>query len=149
MNVFTPAIGAGVKAPKPVMVFFAGGGFFQGAGGDVLYDGRFLANSSDVVIVTSNFRLGAMGFLVWGQNSSGGWQIGGNYGLRDEILVLQWVQNNIASFGGDPTQVIVFGQSAGAMSIGIHLINPNIWLNGQRLFNAAIMQSNPLVMLIS
>lgn len=120
------------------MCFFAGGGFFQG-GNVALYRADYLANTSDVIVVTPQYRLGALGFLVW-EDGQGKRPIVGNYGLEDQRAALRWIQKNIAAFGGDPTRVTLFGQSAGAMSIGIHLISPH----SQGLFHAAVMQSNPL-----
>jgi len=96
---------------------YIGGGYLQGAGGVLAYNGAYLANVSNVVIVNANYRLGAFGFLV-------SQSLGGNYGIQDQRLVLQWVQNEIANFGGDPTQVTLFGESAGAMSVGWHLVSP-------------------------
>jgi carboxylesterase type B len=140
LDVFTPSLAAFQRNGKlrPVLVFFAGGGFFQG-GNVPLYRADNLVNLTDVVVVTPQYRLGALGFLVW-EDSAGARPIVGNYGLEDQRFALQWIQANIAKFGGDPARVTLFGQSAGAMSIGIHLISPQ----SQGLFHAAIMESNPL-----
>jgi carboxylesterase type B len=141
LNIFAPR--GGSSAPKPVMFFLAGGGFFQGAAGVVLYDGRFIANASDVIVVTANYRLGALGFFSY--SNYNGESLSGNFGLLDQVLALQWVQANIGAFGGDASNVVAFGQSAGAMSIGLHLINPHLWAHGTTaLFRGAIMESNPL-----
>ena len=88
------------------------------------------------IVVTLNYRLGAIGFLAGG---SGANRLAGNYGIRDQQLALQWVQRNIAKFGGDPARVTIFGESAGAMSVGAHLVAPG----SRPLFNNAIMESNP------
>ena len=101
---------------KPVMVWLHGGAFFYGAGSQDLYDGTAIA-SEDVVMVSINYRLGALGFLA---HPELGAQVGndnpGNFGLKDQVAALQWVHDNIAAFGGDPSNVTVFGESAGAIS---------------------------------
>ncbi len=101
---------------KPVMVWLHGGAFFYGAGSQDLYDATAMA-LEDVVVVSVNYRLGALGFLA---HPDLGAQVGndnpGNYGLKDQVAALQWVQEHIAAFGGDPDNVTVFGESAGAIS---------------------------------
>jgi acetylcholinesterase/cholinesterase len=99
-----------------------------------IYDGAWLAATEDVLVVSFNYRLGVLGFLA------GVHELEGNYGLKDQQLALQWVQDNIGHFGGDPDQVTLFGESAGAMSVGLHSLS--IPSSGG-LFRAAIMQSNP------
>ena len=118
------------------MVFIHGGYFVYGAGSDPLYDGSYLAASGDVVVVTLNYRLGSLGFLAVPELG-----LTGNYGILDQRLALRWVAENIAAFGGDPRKVTIFGESAGAMSVGLHLFS--IPANRDR-FRAAIMESNPL-----
>lgn len=103
LNVTTPG-GRG----KPVMVWLHGGGFSSGAG--ELYDPERLAAQGDVVVVTVNYRLGALGFFAHPR-------LGANFGLQDQLAALRWVRANAHAFGGDPRNVTVFGQSAGAMSI--------------------------------
>ena len=120
------------------MVFIHGGAFLYGAGSLPIYDGSYLAASGDVVVVTLNYRLGALGFLAVPELG-----LTGNYGILDQRLALRWVAENIASFGGDPRQVTIFGESAGAMSVGLHLFS--IPENRGR-FRAAIMESNPLAL---
>ena len=109
----------------PVAVWLHGGGFMYGTTGDPIYDGREYAVQHNTVLVTLNYRLGALGFLAT-PNSGGksSHDLTGNYGLLDQQLALRWVQDHIASFGGDPTRVLIFGQSAGAMSIVCHLASP-------------------------
>ncbi|WP_293368328.1 carboxylesterase family protein [Phenylobacterium sp.] len=116
LNVFAPA-----KTPKAgdaVMVFIHGGSFIRGSGGVPLYDGSALARRG-VVVVTINYRLGRLGYFahpaLTAENADGGRL--GNYGLMDQIAALQWVQKNIAAFGGDPKKVTVFGESAGAVAV--------------------------------
>ena len=115
------------------MVFIHGGAFVEGTSASPLYDGNLLASAGDVVVVTFNYRLGALGFLHGVEGLTG------NYGFLDQQLALKWVHHNIARFGGDPGNVTLFGESAGAMSIGLHLVAPG----SRSLFHAAILQSNP------
>lgn len=117
----------------PVLVFLYGGSFLHGGSAAPVYDGANLAAAGPVVVVTLNYRLGALGFLA-GLDT-----IDGNFGILDQQLALRWVQENISAFGGDPERVTLFGQSAGAMSVGIHLDAPS----SQALFRAAILESNP------
>jgi carboxylesterase type B len=104
---------------RPVMFYIHGGSFLLGAGSFPQYDGGNLASRGDVVVVTINYRLGAFGFLALNDGSTNG-----NFGLADQITALDWVRANIASFGGDPTQITIFGQSAGAISVRALLGSP-------------------------
>lgn len=113
------------------MMFIHGGGFTSGSGGVSFYPPGFLLDH-DVVFVAGNYRLGALGFLSLGRA-----ELPGNMGLKDQHLLLQWVQDNIASFGGDPRQVTIFGESAGGASVGYHLISKV----SHSLFQKAILQS--------
>jgi len=114
LNVWTP----GPDGRRPVMVWIHGGGFLIGSGGTPLYDGSSLARRGDVVVVTINYRLGALGYAHLGLIDPQAFPGCTNIGVRDQIAALTWVRENIAQFGGDPDNVTVFGQSAGAMSIG-------------------------------
>ena len=107
---------------KPVMVWLHGGAFFYGAGSQDMYDGASIA-SDDVVVVTVNYRLGALGFLA---HPELGANIGnaGNFGLKDQVMALQWVHDNIAALGGDPNNVTLFGESAGGISSCILATTP-------------------------
>ena len=133
LNVWTPSYAPGTSLP--VMVWIYGGGFQEGfaQGPFELYDGQYYAEQHNVVVVNINYRMGALGFLVTDR-------IHGNAGLLDQRLALQWVQNNIKYFGGNPKRVTLFGESAGAMSTGIHTLSPG----SQGLFQQAILQSNPV-----
>jgi len=135
LNIWTPVPldKIGSFDPVPVMVFIYGGSFREGTTSNPLYDARNLAATDGVLVVTINYRVGALGFL------SGTDGLKGNFGLMDQRLALEWVHDNIAEFGGDPDKITLFGESAGAMSVGLHLISPE----SQPLFNAAIMESNP------
>ncbi len=134
LNLWTPT-GSDAKS-LPVMVFIHGGSFVSGAGSLPIYDGARLAVRGEVIVVTLNYRLGALGFLAGG---SGADRLAGNYGFRDQQLALQWVRKNIGGFGGDPTRITIFGESAGAMSVGAHLVAPG----SRGLFSNALMESNP------
>lgn len=126
-----------VPAPKPknatVMVWIYGGGFQSGTSSLHVYDGKFLAKVERVIVVSMNYRVGALGFLALPGNS----EAPGNVGLFDQQLALQWVQKNIGTFGGNPKSVTIFGESAGAASVSLHLLSPR----SQPLFTRAILQS--------
>ena len=127
LNVWTP----GLSGARPVMVWIHGGAFTIGSGSEQYYDGANLAARGDVVIVTINYRLGAFGFVnlpALGET---------NFGMRDQIAALKWVQDNIANFGGDPGNVTIFGESAGGMSVGSLMASPE----AAGLFHKAIPQS--------
>lgn len=138
LNVWTPRSAVDRDRRLPVMVFIHGGAFLFGAGSLPVYDGAYLAAAGDVVVVTLNYRLGALGFLATSELG-----LTGNYGIKDQRLALRWVAENIRAFGGDPAKVTLFGESAGAMSVGLHLFS--IPANRGR-FRAAIMESNPLAL---
>lgn len=130
LNVWSPA---GEQKALPVMVWIHGGTFLTGAGSQPMFDGARMAVAGKVIVVTVNYRLGPFGFLhlsPFGEYES-------NLGLLDQIAALQWVQDNIAGFGGDPARVTVFGESAGSMSIAALLAMPA----AKGLFSGAIMQS--------
>jgi para-nitrobenzyl esterase len=122
---------------RPVLVWIHGGGFMVGAGSDPAFDGKSFAEKGDLVVVTINYRLGAMGFLYFDERNSSDFQGSGNLGIQDQIAALEWVQQNIEAFGGDPNQVTIFGESAGGRSVGIHLSLPQ----SKGLFHRAIIQS--------
>jgi len=132
LNVFTPAAD---DAGRPVMVWIHGGAFVSGSGSIVWYDGTQLARRG-VVVVTINYRLGALGFLHLG-HLDGEFAGSGANGIRDQVAALRWVRDNIAAFGGDPGNVTIFGESAGGMSVGTLLGTPE----AAGLFHRAIAQS--------
>lgn len=103
LNVYTPSINASL----PVMVWFHGGGYLLGDGNTLIYGADYFIRE-DIVVVTLNYRLGALGFLSTEDTNAQG-----NYGLKDVILALKWVNINIDNFGGDPRKVTIAGQSAG------------------------------------
>ena len=134
LNVCTPALD---EARRPVMVWIHGGGFRSGKGGIPWYDGRSFATRGDVVTVTINYRLGALGFAHLPDVGGAPCASSGLNGIRDQIFALAWVQANIAAFGGDPERVTIAGESAGAMCVGTLLGCPD----ARGLFRGAVAQS--------
>ena len=122
LNVWTAAETNDAK--RPVMVWIHGGGLRTGSGASAWYDGSALAEKG-VVLVTINYRLGPMGFLAHPELSAENQPASsGNYGILDQIAALEWVQSNIAAFGGDPGNVTIFGESAGSWSICYLVASP-------------------------
>lgn len=113
------------------MFWIHGGGLFWGSGNDDFYGPDFLVRH-DVILVTINYRLEVVGFLCLDTED-----VPGNAGLKDQVAALRWVKKNINNFGGDPNNVTIFGESAGALSVGYHLISPM----SKGLFKRAILQS--------
>jgi para-nitrobenzyl esterase len=134
LNVWTPRADA---ERRPVLVWIHGGAFILGSGSTALYSGSRLAARGDVVVVTINYRLGALGFLCWDVIHGGADRPPANVGIRDQIAALEWVRDNIDQFGGDPENVTIFGESAGAMSTGTLLGVPA----ARPLYHKAILQS--------
>ncbi|KZB84796.1 carboxylesterase/lipase family protein [Amycolatopsis regifaucium] len=129
VNIWTPG-GAGL----PVLVWLHGGGFLSGSGAEAWYDGALLAERGRMVVVTVNYRLGALGYLYLSPRFAPA-----NLGLLDQIAALGWVRDNIAAFGGDPERVTLAGQSAGALSAFALLGRPT----GPGLFQQVILHSTP------
>ena len=122
LNVWTPA--KTDREKLPVLVYFYGGGFVAGDGSEPRYDGESMARRG-IVAVTVNYRLGVFGFLAHPELTKESPQhAAGNYGLLDQSAALRWVQQNIAAFGGDPTQVTIAGESAGSMSVSAQMASP-------------------------
>ena len=136
LNVWTPKTEP--EAPLPVMVWILPGSFLQGDGSMPRYDGTELAKQ-DVVAVTFNYRLGMLGqFAHPALSRSQPFEALGNYYMMDQIVVLEWVRDNIAAFGGDPNNVTIFGMSAGGVSVNYHMASPA----SAGLFHKAISQSS-------
>jgi para-nitrobenzyl esterase len=134
LNVFAPHSADAPTAKAPVMVWFHGGGLFSGESDD--YDGSGLVGRGHVVVVTLNYRVGALGFLSHPAiNGEGHPAI--NYGIMDQQMALTWVQHNIAAFGGDPGNVTIFGQSGGGTAVMANLVSPL----SKGLFHRAINES--------
>ncbi|QIG40842.1 carboxylesterase/lipase family protein [Microbacterium sp. 4R-513] len=136
LNVWRPA---GAVGPLPVMVWLHGGAYTYGAGSQPMYDARSLVCAGDVVVVTLNYRIGAVGFLDLSSFSTADEEYDGNLALKDVLLALRWVQDNIAAFGGDPSRVCVFGESAGGGLVTTLLATPS----AAGLFHRAIAESSP------
>ena len=137
LNVWTPA----VSGKRPVMVWLHGGGFASGSGSWGWWTGEDLAANQDVVVVTLNHRLNILGFLCL--EAFGGADAGfaTNAGMRDIVMALQWIRDNIAAFGGDPGNVTIFGQSGGGMKVTTLMALPD----ALGLFHKVIVQSGPFL----
>lgn len=134
LNIWSPGTD---DRKRPVMVWIHGGAFIIGSGSQPDYDGAGFASQGDVVVVTLNYRLGLLGFLYLAELTGAEYLSSGNCGLFDQIAALQWIRENIAAFGGDPENITIFGESAGAMSIGMLLTMPA----ARGLFKRAILES--------
>lgn len=145
LNVWTPAVPSASTKKRPVLFWIHGGADISGSAdsftptlGKGVYAGRKLAEAEDVIVVSANYRLGALGWLAppaLGDAAHGG--ASGNYGLLDQIAALRWVKDNIAAFGGDPSKVMVFGESAGAIDTCALIASPL----AAGLFSSALMES--------
>jgi para-nitrobenzyl esterase len=141
LNVYTPS-NATPRSRLPVFIWIHGGALTGGAGSD--YDPSVMVADNDMIVVTINYRLGSLGFLaasVLAATEGNDFQNAGdagNYGLMDQQFAMQWVQENIAAFGGDPQAVTIGGESAGGLSVSSHLASTNI---GRNLFRGAIIES--------
>ncbi|WP_296816747.1 carboxylesterase family protein [Brevundimonas sp.] len=133
LNIWAPDDAEGL----PVFVWIHGGALTTGASSEAMYDGAALAREG-LVVVSINYRLGVLGYLAHPELSSeSSRNISGNYGLQDQIAALRWVERNIAAFGGDPGQVTIAGESAGALSVMYLMASPE----ARGLFDRAIAQS--------
>jgi para-nitrobenzyl esterase len=137
LNVWTPAVADGRK--RPVMVYSHGGGFTMGSGGSKDEDGSRLASVYDVVVVTTNHRLGLLGYLYLGELGGAEYATSGNQGMLDIVAALRWVKHNIEAFGGDPNNVMICGESGGGGKVGTLLAMPA----AQGLFHKASIESGP------
>lgn len=141
LNIWTPNLHP--ADPAPVLVFIHGGTYVIGAGSQPAYDGTNLAVRG-AVVVTLNYRLGVFGFFAHPDlTAASPHHASGNYGLLDQMAALRWVRQNIVAFGGDPHNVTVFGESAGATSIGYMMISPL----AKGLFDKAILESPAVLFL--
>ena len=134
LNIWTPGLD---DKRRPVLFWIHGGAFTIGSGSSPVCNGSILAARGGVVVVTINYRLGLLGFLNLNEVTGGRIPATGNEGLLDQIAALEWVRDNISVFGGDPSNITVFGESAGAMSIGCLMAMPKAY----GLFHKAILQS--------
>lgn len=136
LNVWTPGTD---NTQRPVMVWLHGRGYYAGAGSEPLYDGPALAERGDVVVISINHRLNVFGHLYLGEAGGETFAESGNAGLLDAILALQWVHDNIRSFGGDPDNVTIFGESGGGSKVATLMGIPA----AKGLFHKGIIQSGP------
>lgn len=136
LNVWTPALDG---KRRPVLVWFHGGGFTIGSGSWPVYDGAALARRGDVVTITVNHRLGALGYLHLAGLGGDELAASGNAGMLDLLASLQWVQRNVAAFGGNPDHVMIFGESGGGAKVSTLLAMPE----AKGLFHRAAIQSGP------
>jgi para-nitrobenzyl esterase len=138
VNVWTPSV-EGKK--RPAMVFIHGGAFIEGSARNSWYDGTALAKRGNVVVITVQYRLGALGFLELSEIAGQEYAQSGNLGILDQLAALQWVRDNASAFGGDAGNVTIFGESVGATSVGILMAIPA----ARGLFHKAILESNSAV----
>jgi len=141
LNIWTPRVGA---AQNPVFVWIHGGGSQFGSGAQPQFDGSALARQG-IVVVTVNYRLGALGFLSIPQLSrASGYGASGNYGFMDQLAALRWVKANIAKFGGDPRRVTIGGESSGSVSTGTLMASPL----ARELFSGVIGESGSVMRVV-
>ncbi len=138
LNIWTGA--KNKKEKRPVFVWIYGGGFSSGSAACAIYDGEEMAKRG-IVFVSINYRVGAFGFMAHPALSKEQNNASGNYGILDQVAALQWIQKNIAAFGGDPSRVTIAGQSAGSMSVNCLVASPL----AKGLFHGAILQSGGLL----
>jgi para-nitrobenzyl esterase len=139
VNVWTPGLDAGAK--RPVMVWLHGGGYVAGSGQELRsYDGESLARRGEVVVVSLNHRLGAVGYLDLAHVGGKAFQSAGNVGMLDIVAALEWVRDNIAQFGGDPGRVTIWGQSGGGGKVAALMVMPS----AHGLFHRAIVESGSI-----
>ncbi|GAB0095021.1 Carboxylic ester hydrolase [Sergentomyia squamirostris] len=136
LNVYTPRLESSGQRKLPVMVWIHGGAFMMDSGSEKLYSPEYLLQE-EVIVVTINYRLGPLGFLYYPRKG-----ITGNAGLKDQLLALTWVRDNIQNFGGDPQNITLFGESAGAASVHLHLLSKK----SNPLFQRVICQSGTSLM---
>ncbi|XP_013780687.2 acetylcholinesterase-like [Limulus polyphemus] len=129
LNVWVPH-----RKPKKasVLVWIFGGGYYSGTSTLNVYNAKILATEEQIIVVSMNYRVASLGFLFFERPD-----VPGNAGLFDQLMALEWVHDNIAAFGGDPNSITLFGESAGAVSVGLHLLSPL----SRNLFNRGILQS--------
>ena len=142
LNVWTPAVGDGRK--RPVMFWCHGGGFATGSGSSPVTEGANLARRGDVVVVTINHRLNVLGFTALEDAGGSEFAGSGDAGMLDIVFALEWVRDNIAQFGGDPGNVMVFGQSGGGRKVATLLAMPS----AKGLFHRATIESGATLKLV-
>ena len=131
LNIIVPRVTPGTKLTTMVWIF--GGSYLYGSITLDIYDGRYLAAKNQVIYAAMQYRMGVQGFLYSGSDEAPG-----NAGLLDQRMAMKWIHDNVESFGGDPSKICLFGESAGSASVGLHLLAPGSW----PYFSSAIMQSS-------
>lgn len=129
LNLWVPQSGS---EPKTIMVYIHGGAFMIGSSNIRLYDGATLAERGDVIVATINYRVGTLGFFSGFINEAAG-----NMGIYDQLMAIRWIKENAKHFGGDPENIVLFGQSSGAFSVSLHMVSPL----SKNYFRRAILQS--------
>lgn len=121
LNVYRPRTATGLIFQKklPVMIFIHYGGLFAGAITPLLLGPEYFMETGTVILVMMQYRLGSLGFL-----STGDSECPGNFGFKDQTMAMKWVKNHIENFGGNPNSITIFGQSAGAVSVHMHMLSP-------------------------
>ncbi|HXW85373.1 MAG TPA: carboxylesterase family protein, partial [Candidatus Binataceae bacterium] len=137
LNLWTRGLGDGGK--RPVMVWFHGGGFASSSGSPLMYAGERLAQRGDVVVVTVNHRLGALGYTYLAGIGGAQFASSANVGMLDLVESLTWVRDNVERFGGDPRNVTIFGESGGGAKVSTLLAMPS----AKGLFHRAVVESGP------
>lgn len=132
LNIWTPINAKQQQKPLAVMIWIYGGGFTSGSSTLEIYDGSILAATQNVIVASMEYRMETLGFLYLGTPDAPG-----NQGLHDQSLAIEWIYKNIKNFGGDPNRISLFGESAGAVSVGLHLLSPR----SRPYFNNAILES--------
>jgi para-nitrobenzyl esterase len=125
MNIWTPSVSPSGRGKRPVMVHLHGGGYYAGSGNSPQFDGEMLARFGDAVVITLNHRLGSFGFLDLSEIGGARFAQSGAVGMLDIVAALGWIRENIAAFGGDPSRVLVFGQSGGGLKTGVLMVMPS------------------------
>lgn len=139
LNVWAPIPSMDSYGRRPVMVWCHGGAFTSGSGSAPLYDGANLARNGNVVVVTLNHRLGALGYTYLRHVGGEAFAASGNVGMLDIVAALAWVRDNIAEFGGDPSRVLIFGESGGGQKVSTMMAMPA----AKGLFHRAVIESGP------
>eukprot|EP01125_Pyxidicula_operculata_P001321 TRINITY_DN11214_c0_g1_i1.p1 TRINITY_DN11214_c0_g1~~TRINITY_DN11214_c0_g1_i1.p1 ORF type:complete len:548 (-),score=113.73 TRINITY_DN11214_c0_g1_i1:45-1688(-) len=135
MEIWTPTVGK-YSEPAAVMLFFHGGDFKQGGEGFEIYNGSWISSTTNTIVIITDYRLGVFGWLYYPGDP--------NVGLQDQRLAIRWIQDNAPAFRGDPTKVMIFGQSAGGESVLIHVSNTRV--PESKMFTRALVESGPMAL---
>ncbi len=136
LNIWSPKILSNDTKLRPVLVLIHTGAFLFGSASEITYNGLVLSSLGDVIIVTFNYRINLYGFLYTGSK-----EVAPNAGMYDQVLALQWINQNIEYFGGDSKRITIFGQSTGSLSVGLHILSP---ITRDLFRNAIMLSGSPL-----